>query len=291
MHPPPDRHHPQDDHDHGLAHDLPRMLGRRRLLAVLGGAGLLSACSPATALDCVALPWETAGPFPADGSNARAGQLVNVLTHGVIREDLRASFGAFTGTAEGAPLTLELHLQNAAGCTPLAGHAVYLWHCDARGQYSLYDLPRANYLRGVAVSDAAGVLRFTTIFPGCYAGRWPHLHFEIFADTAAAVSGQASVLTAQIALPQPECRALYASDRRYPDSLTNLGRLSLSTDNVFGDNTPAQIAQQTLSITGDAVNGYRGRVVIPVDLAASRPARMAPPPGGPGGPPPGPPPG
>ena len=281
-----------DDHDHGLAHDLPRMLGRRRLLTVLGSAGLLSACAPAEALNCVALPWETAGPYPADGTNSRAGQVVNVLTQeGVIRQDLRASFAGLTDTAEGAPMSLEMVLQNADGCTPLAGHAIYLWHCNALGQYSLYDLPQANYLRGVGVSDAQGVVRFQTIFPGCYDGRWPHLHFEIFTDAAAAISGKASLLTAQIALPQAECRALYASDARYPGSLANLGRLSLSSDNVFGDNTAAQITQQTLAITGDTTRGYQGKLTIPVDFNAERSLRMAPPPGGPGGPPPGPPPG
>ena len=284
--------HHLDDHDHGLAHDLPRMLGRRRLLTVLGGLGLVSACAPAEALNCVALPWETAGPYPADGSNSRAGQVVNVLTQeGVIRQDLRASFGASTGTTEGAPMSLELALQNADGCTPLAGHAIYLWHCNALGEYSLYDLPQANYLRGVGVSDAQGVVRFQTIFPGCYDGRWPHLHFEIFADAAAAVSGKASVLTAQIAMPQAECRALYASDRRYPTSLATLGRLNLSSDNVFGDNTAAQITQQTLAITGDTTSGYHGKVTIPVDFNAERQLQMRPPPGGPGGPPPGAPPG
>lgn len=275
-----------DDHDLGLAHDLPRMLGRRRLLAVLGGVGLVSACAPAQALDCVALPWETAGPYPADGTNSRAGQVVNVLTRqGVIRQDLRTSFAGLSGTADGAPMTLELTLQNADGCTPLAGHAIYLWHCNTLGEYSLYDLPDANYLRGVGVSDAQGVVRFTTIFPGCYDGRWPHLHFEIFTDAAAAVSGEASLLTAQIALPQAECRALYAADSRYPNSSANLGRLTLSSDLVFGDNSPAQITQQTLAMTGDTSRGYQGRLTIPVDFAADRTVRMGH--GGPGGPPPG----
>ena len=92
-------------------------------------------------------------------------------------------------------------------------------------------------------------------------------------------------------MPQAECRALYASDRRYPTSLANLGRLNLSSDNVFGDNTAAQITQQTLAITGDTTSGYHGKVTIPVDFNAERQLQMRPPPGGPGGPPPGAPPG
>ena len=82
------------DHDHGLKHDLPRLIGRRRALALLGVGGGLAMASPANALMCVADQWETAGPYPADGTNSKAGQTVNVLTQeGVIRHDIRPSFG------------------------------------------------------------------------------------------------------------------------------------------------------------------------------------------------------
>lgn len=265
-------HDGQDPHDEGFAHDLPRLLGRRRLLALIGGAGLASLSgAPAMALECVALPWETAGPFPADGTNVRAGQIVNALRQdGVIREDLRTSFGALTPSAEGLQLDLDLTLLDAAGCTPLAGHAIYLWHCDTSGRYSLYDLPEANYLRGVGLADSDGRVRFTTIFPGCYPGRWPHVHFEIFTSLEAAVSGEASVLTAQFALPEAECAAVYAADARYLDGTRNLGRTSIERDMVFRDNSDAQLAQQTLTLAGDPRAGYRGTLLIPVDFTAHR---------------------
>jgi Protocatechuate 3,4-dioxygenase beta subunit len=288
--------HPDHDHEHdlGFAHDLPRMLGRRRLLALMGGLGVIAVSGiPAAALECVALPWETAGPYPADGSNVKDGQVVNALTQeGVIREDLRASFGTMTSVADGLQLDLELTLVDADGCTPLAGHAIYIWHCDTVGLYSLYDTTDANYLRGVGVADAEGKVRFTTIFPGCYDGRWPHIHFEVFESVEAAVGGDASILTAQIALPEAECAAVYAADSRYANGSRNLGRITIPTDNVFGDNSEAQLAQQTLALTGDAENGYRGTLTIPVDLTAERSTGMAPPAGGfgvpPGSPPPSP---
>ncbi len=282
--------HDHEDHAHdaGFAEDLPRMIGRRRLLALLGGLTASLAAAPASALDCVALPWETAGPYPGDGTNSRAGQVVNVLTQqGVIRQDLRTSFGDYSGSADGVRLDLELVLQEAATCTPLAGHALYLWACDTTGNYSLYDIPDANHLRGVGISDENGLVRFTTIFPGCYDGRWPHFHFEVFENVEAAISGESSVLTAQIALPEAECAALYAADPRYSNGTRNLGRITLARDNIFADNTPAQIEQQTLAMTGDPATGYRGTLTIPVDFTAERSAGMAPPPGGfPGGPPP-----
>ncbi|HEY8575288.1 MAG TPA: hypothetical protein VIL88_02995 [Devosia sp.] len=277
-------HDEHNDHDLGLAHDLPRLLGRRRLLALLGGAGLLSLSGlPAAALDCVALPWETAGPYPADGSNTSGGQLVNALTQeGIIRTDLRPSFGRLTGTAEGLQLELDLTLVDANGCTPLPGHVIYLWHCDTSGRYSIYDLPSANYLRGVGEADAEGHVRFTTIFPGCYDGRWPHMHFEIFSSIDAAVAGDAAVLTAQIALPEQAAAAVYAADARYGGGTANLSRITLATDNVFRDNSETQIAQQTLALSGSPTNGFTGTLTIPIDFTAERsPALAMPPPGEP----------
>lgn len=284
-----DEHH---DHDLGFAHDLPKMLGRRRLLALMGGVGLVGLTGgAAAALECVALPWETAGPYPADGSNVKDGQVVNALTEqGVIRQDLRTSFGTLTPVADGLQLDMELTLVNADGCTPLGGYAIYLWHCDTTGNYSLYDITEANYLRGVGVADAEGKVRFTTIFPGCYDGRWPHFHFEIFESVEAAVSGEASVLTAQIALPEADCADVYAADARYANGTQNLSRITIATDNVFNDNSADQIAQQTLALTGDPQAGYMGAITIPVDLTAERSSNgmMAPPDGleAPGGPPP-----
>jgi protocatechuate 3,4-dioxygenase beta subunit len=287
-------HHHDDHFDGGFAEDLPRLIGRRQLLSLMGGLGMLSLSgAPALALECVALPWETAGPYPADGSNAKAGQVVNALTQdGVIRTDLRTSFGGMAPTADGLQLDLELTLVDADGCTPLVDHAIYVWHCDATGLYSLYDTTDRNYLRGVGISDSEGKVRFTTILPGCYDGRWPHIHFEVFASAEAAVSGEASVLTAQIAMPETEAAAVYAADARYSNGTTNLGRITVASDNVFGDNSDAAIAQQTLSITGDPLTGYAGTLTIPVDFTAERSSSMAPPADGmgSGGEPPGPPP-
>lgn len=283
-------HDHQDDHDLGFAHDLPKMIDRRRLLALMGGVGVFALSGlPAAALECIVLPWETAGPYPADGSNRREGQVVNALREqGVIRQDLRPSFGTLTPVADGVQLDLELTLIDASGCTPLPGHAIYIWHCDTTGLYSLYDTPEANYLRGVGVSDAEGKVKFTTIFPGCYDGRWPHIHFEVFETVEKAVSGEASLLTAQIALPEAESAAVYAADSRYSNGTANLNRITIASDMVFRDNTEDQIAQQTLALTGDVSSGFAGTVTIPIDLTAERGTMSAPPANGRRGPPPAP---
>jgi protocatechuate 3,4-dioxygenase beta subunit len=227
------------------------------LWAARGGAAAMTGTGPDGAV-CLQQPGTTAGPFPADGSNTRAGQTVNILTEaGVIRDDIRPSIGGLTPVAEGVPLRLEVTLVDVArSCAPLAGHAVYLWQCDAEAVYSIYGAADRNYLRGVAISDAEGRVRLTTVFPGCYPGRWPHLHFEVFASADAAVGGGRALLTGQFALPEAECRAVYAGVPLYAASRTALGGVSLTGDGVFRRSTDAELSAQRLVLTGSPDRGY-----------------------------------
>jgi len=170
-----------DHHDLGLSHDLPLLLSRRRAIAMLGGAGLgllLTRCgtgsgsssSAPSGASTAEIPEKTAGPFPADGSNG-----VNALTEsGIVRSDITHSFGSASGLATGVPLQVRLRVVDVGGgSAPMQGAAVYLWHCDAVGRYSLYDqeISAENYLRGVQVADADGWLSFTSVYPAAYSGR------------------------------------------------------------------------------------------------------------------------
>lgn len=157
-----DHHHETDEFDRGLQYDLTTLIQRRQILRMLGGVSLLTLIScgnggavvttlvgsgttvgstigPTGAattgavagdIECEVVPEETEGPFPANGSNGP-----DVLSEtGVVREDIRSSFGSLSGTADGVPLSIQLTVvDEAAGCTPLAGAAVYLWHCDREG--------------------------------------------------------------------------------------------------------------------------------------------------------------
>jgi protocatechuate 3,4-dioxygenase beta subunit len=265
-----------DLHDRGLGFDRRRML---TLMGIAGTGALVAGCDlfgppghsepnrVATAADgstCIKAPAETSGPFPADGSNARHGSTVNVLARsGILRTDLRPSFGGMKPVADGAQFDLVITLVDVAkGCAPLSDHAIYLWHCDASGKYSLYDDEDRNYLRGVAITDAKGQVAFRTIFPGCYSGRWPHIHFEVFASQQKATSGEDSLLISQLAIPGAIAAVLYAGSSLYAASVAYLADISLQKDNVFGDNTAEQIAAQTLDITGDAAGGFRGSVTV-----------------------------
>ena len=150
-----------------------------------------------------------------------------------------------------------------ASCAPLSGYAIYIWCCDRQGLYSLYTVAAESYLRGVQVTDANGQVTFKLIFPGCYSGRWPHIHFEVYSSLSNATSGRYASLISQLALPSAICTAVYADAATYPSSSRNFTQLgSLSNDNVFGDNTAAQNTAMTPTMTGATAAGYVGTATI-----------------------------
>lgn len=224
-----------------------------------GGSGSDGSTSGSGGVDsCSAIPQETAGPYPGDGTNGPDALALS----GIVRPDIRASIGDASGVAEGVLLTVTLTLVDPQdGCAPLAGHAVYLWHCNRDGQYSMYDAGIAgeNYLRGVQVSDANGQVTFTTIFPGCYSGRWPHIHFEVYEDVASATNGDNAIVVSQLALPEATCAEVYAVSG-YEASVSNLARSSLTSDNVFGDGVSLQLAE----VEGDVDAGMAASLVVGV---------------------------
>ncbi len=288
-------------HGHSLAEDrvhIERLMGRRRALQWFAGAGtaaLVAGCggNSSTASDsvavvtgtttttatptptptgtttstavCIADPTETNGPYPADGTNTSSGTTSNALTvSGIVRSDIRSSFlNASTTIATGVQLKLTLTVVNVnATCAALSGYAVYIWCCDRSGNYSLYTVPTESYLRGMQVTDANGQVTFTLIVPGCYSGRWPHIHFEVFSSLTTATSGRYASLVGQLALPSAVCTTVYADTTTYPSSARNFAQITLSSDNVFGDNNAAQLAQQTPTLTGSVADGYVGTATI-----------------------------
>ncbi|NVM79714.1 protocatechuate 3,4-dioxygenase beta subunit [Duganella sp. SG902] len=212
---------------------------------------------------CSVIPEETGGPYPADGTNSNSGGVVNVLTQsGVVRSDIRGSFGSASGTAAGVPLTIKLQIVNPNNnCAALANAAVYLWHCDRDGNYSLYSsgVTNQNYLRGVQETDSGGNLTFTTIYPGCYSGRVPHVHFEVYPSLAKATSASNRIKTSQFTFPVATSQEVYATTG-YSASVKNLAAISFATDNIFSDGYSLQMA----TITGNATDGYVATLTVAV---------------------------
>jgi len=269
--------HEMHDHDRGLSHDLPTLLSRRALM-LFGGAGLataLAGCGLTGGNDSVTssppassaagkasagteIPEETAGPYPGDGSNG-----VNILTEsGIVRSDITRSFGSASGVAEGVPLTIKLEvLDTSNGSGGLRGAAVYLWHCNIDGKYSLYSegVTEENYLRGVQETGSDGSVTFTSVYPAAYSGRWPHIHFEVYPSLEAATTASGKLRTSQLALPEATCKLVYATDG-YDQSLRNMAQTSLSTDNVFSDGYSLQLA----TVSGNVTDGLTASLNVPV---------------------------
>lgn len=274
--------------------------GRRGLLSILGGVGVVAVAgcaadgsSTSTASDTAStadagaaaggpggtppdggvdmggessvevaegeIPEETAGPYPGDGSNG-----VTVLAEsGIVRSDLTSSFGSASGVAEGVPVTVRLKVYdlNGTDVTALSGAAVYLWHCNREGEYSMYseNVADENYLRGVQETAADGTVEFTSIFPAAYSGRWPHMHFEVYQTLADATSYTNKLRTSQLALPEDVCAEVFATEG-YESSVANMQQTSLDSDNVFSDGVSLQMA----TVTGSVDDGYTISLNVPV---------------------------
>ena len=278
-------------HGDSLAEDLPLLLAltdRRRFCKTVAGAALLplvgcgssaqtassgsnsaggtstgeisGAADPNTAAisgTCAHIPEETAGPYPGDGSNGS-----NALTlDGIVRADIRPNFAGVSGRAEGIPLTVILKMVSvSSGCAQALSRAVYIWHCDRAGAYSLYgNAASQNYLRGVQATNSQGLVTFQTIFPACYSGRWPHIHFEIFADANGITSASNKTTTSQLALPAEACNTVYATTG-YSASVSNFSSTSLASDNVFKDGATLQLP----TITGSPDAGFTATLQVAV---------------------------
>lgn len=118
---------------------------------------------------CVVSPEQTEGPYYADVQ--------------LERSDIRADTSTSV-VKEGLPLTLTFSVLSvsSAGCVPLSGAIVEIWHCDALGVYSAFAAEGTadqNYLRGYQTTGSDGTVRFTTIYPGWYSGRTIHIHFKV----------------------------------------------------------------------------------------------------------------
>jgi protocatechuate 3,4-dioxygenase beta subunit len=158
------------------------LVRRRALFTLLGSAVTASWAEPSNgqsakpghddaALMCVATPEQTEGPYFVD-------EHLN-------RSDVRSD--PIDGSVRpGLPLSLQIHVNgiDSAGCRPLVGATVDIWHCDAQGVYSDVSERRfrtlgSRFLRGYQVTDASGSVRFVTIYPGWYPGRTVHIHCKI----------------------------------------------------------------------------------------------------------------
>lgn len=183
---------------------------------------------------CTVAPTETEGPFPTiTPSSLVSANIVSDRT--------------------GVPFTIRITINNAnSSCAALQGAIVDIWHCDADGNYSEYggtSMQTTNYtsvhfLRGRQVTDAGGLVTFTSVFPGWYSGRAPHIHVHVYSANGT------SLKVTQIAFPTDVCDTVYTTATNYYKK--GKQDTSNTADNIFSDSLASELA----SVSGSVSAGY-----------------------------------
>lgn len=183
---------------------------------------------------CQETPTETAGPFPTKTpSSLVSSNIVSDRT--------------------GVPLTVKITINNSKNsCAALSGAIVDIWHCDAAGNYSEYggggmqstNYTSVHFLRGRQTTDANGLVTFTSIFPGWYSGRAPHIHVHVYSADGT------SLMITQIAFPTDICNTVYTTAADYEGRGTQ--DTANSADNVFADSLASELA----TVFGSVSAGY-----------------------------------
>jgi protocatechuate 3,4-dioxygenase beta subunit len=186
---------------------------------------------------CTVTSTETAGPYPT------------VTPSSYVRSNIADG-------QTGAALTIKITIKNINNsCAALSGALVDIWHCTALGYYSEYtdtpgggyatiDYTASHFLRGRQTTDSNGLVTFTSIFPGWYSPRAPHIHAHIYN------SGGTSLLITQIAFPTDVCNTLYTSTTPY--SARGVQDTANTADMVFSDSLTNELS----TVTGSVSAGY-----------------------------------
>jgi protocatechuate 3,4-dioxygenase beta subunit len=192
--------------------------------------------------DCATSPSETAGPFPTKSPSS------------LVTSDIRSD-------RTGVPLSINITVNNRNhNCAVLAGAIVDIWHCDKDGYYSEYggsgmqsaNMTTVHFLRGRQTTDEKGLVTFTSIFPGWYSGRAPHIHVHIYDASGT------SLLVTQIAFPTTICDTVYTNATHY--YTRGKQDTSNANDNVFADSLASELA----TVTGSVDAGYALTHIITV---------------------------
>jgi protocatechuate 3,4-dioxygenase beta subunit len=237
----------------------PTPLGRRQLLGaaigagavLLGGARILGTQvdDAVAATACSLTPEQEEGPFY------------------VPLEKIRSNI---TGGSAGVPLKLMITIIDSSTCKPLAGAAVDIWQANAIGTYSDESSEGTvgqTWLRGVQLTNARGVATFTTIYPGFYAGRAPHIHAKVHiggARSGSRYSGGHVSHNGQVFFPEALSTKVYATS---PYSSDANERTYRSSDRVY---TGQGGARSVLKLTGGSVgSALTGTIALAVNSAQS----------------------
>lgn len=226
---------------------------KRGFTSILGFVAL-SACNK-TEVDAASSS-TTTSTGSTNGTSSSDCTITNTETEGPFPTKTPASFvtGDIRSDRTGVLLNVEITIKNKnTSCAALSGALVDIWHCDKDGYYSEYggtgmqsaDFTSVHFLRGRQTTDANGLVKFTTIYPGWYSGRATHIHVHIYN-----ASGK-SLLVTQIAFPEDISKTVHTTATQFytkgQQDTTN------AKDNVFSDGVALEMA----TVSGSIANGYK----------------------------------
>ena len=241
------------------------------------------------------------GPNPLLAEAALGSRNVALLSNALCVLTPRAEEGPFyfdpklkrediTEGRKGVPLKLLLQIVNAGSCAPIADARIDVWHADAFGKYSGYSgqsdsgsvsTKGQSFLRGTQFTDAAGLVHFSTIYPGWYEGRTPHVHLKIFL-------AEKTVLTSQLYFPDALSEFIYQNaapyNRRKRRRDTSNGNDGVLSDSGGGHESFCSIKEEADHYQASLVIGVKDEAEVSRDFRGPPPPD-GPPPGGREGPP------
>ncbi|QKV92477.1 intradiol ring-cleavage dioxygenase [Streptomyces sp. NA02950] len=272
---------------------------RRKILTVIGGAGLGVAGVAAYAAQASAGPESSATDAAATGSptadsTSRPQCLLTAeqmsgpyyLEDEKVRRDI-------TEKRPGVPLALTFQVVDTKTCKPLSDAAVDIWHCDAGGVYAgytaispdePYDPSKADehghvpntdettFLRGIQLTDRDGKATFKTIFPGWYYGRTTHIHLKVHYEgdvRGGTYEGGHVAHTGQVFFSDKVADAIAKLDPYAKHTGTE--RVVLADDHVAQSAGSASLVSLAQVRPGRYDKGLTGSIVLGVDPDATPP--------------------
>ncbi len=210
------------------------------------------------------VPREPVAPYPHELSLTGKSSLANFWARsGLLRQDIRSNMDNQGLGASGLPLDLVIRVIRA-GCEqePIPGAAVYVWHSDANGEYSVYGRNDVTYLRGIGVTGSDGRVQFKSIYPGTYHGREPHVHFEVYRSLNETQAPSKCLLRSRILFPEAVSREIYKSNLMYRRSVKTFEGLVFGKPG--GSVTNPSSSSQVALVSGSARKGVRSSITVPI---------------------------
>ncbi|MFT3686241.1 MAG: hypothetical protein QM783_15195 [Phycisphaerales bacterium] len=241
------------ERDHALRSDVAGAaeriaISRRQALkfgataaAAVAGVGALGGGSRQTVKADTATVSLTEGPFWVD-------ERLN-------RSDIRSDPANNNTMQAGLPLRLAISVSRLTNGvpTPIPNAWVDIWHANGAGAYS--DVSGSGnpnnvgqkWLRGYQISDAHGMVKFTTIYPGWYIGRATHIHARIRIFAAGSTTTTLLNFTTQFFFVEATNAAIYA---RLASTYNHTGSRTLNaSDGIY--NTSGAGAAAILRMADD----------------------------------------